>query len=105
MLSLVGCGYQPTPLSDSEMESLRSALRLRRFEPYPYLVVGDRVRIKTGVLDGMEGILLRKKSNLRVVLSVALIQQSVAVEVNAGDIEPVSAWQASRTSSENHFQS
>ena len=105
VLSLVGCGYQPTALSDSEIESLRSALRLRRFEPYPYLVVGDRVRLKTGVLGGVEGILLRKKSNLRVVLSVALIQQSVAVEVDAGDIEPVSAWRASRTSSKNHFQS
>jgi transcription antitermination factor NusG len=105
VLSLVGCGYQPMPLPDSEIESLRSALRLRRFEPHPYLIVGDRVRLKTGVLDGMEGILLRRKSNLRVVLSVALIKQSVAVEVDAGDIEPVSTWQVARTSSDNDFQS
>lgn len=89
VLSIVGCGYEPTPLLDCEIESLRSGLRLRKFEPHPYLVVGERVRIKAGPLDGMEGILLRQKNNLRVVLTVALIMQSVAVEVDAHDVEPI----------------
>jgi transcription antitermination factor NusG len=93
VLSLVGCGYDPTPLPDSEIEWLRSGLHLRNFEPHPYLVVGERVRIKAGTLAGMEGILLRKKNNLRVVLTVASIKQSVAVEVDAQDVEPVATRQ------------
>ena len=90
VLAMVGCGYEPTPLPDFEIESLRSALCFRKFEPHPYLVVGERVRIRRGSLEGMEGVLLRKKNNLRVVLTVALIRQSVAVEVDAGDVEPIS---------------
>ena len=90
VLSIVGRGYDPTPLSEFEMESLRSGLHLRNFEPHPLLVVGTKVRIKFGALEGMEGVLLRNKNNLRVVLTVALINQSVAVEVNADDVEPLS---------------
>lgn len=99
VLSIVGCGYEPTPLADFEIESLRSGLHLRKFEPHPYLVVGERVRIKAGPLEGMEGFLLRKKNNLRVVLTVASIKQSVAVEVDAGDVEPASVRQATRGAS------
>ncbi len=94
-----GSGYEPTPLADFEIESLRSGLHLRKFEPHPYLVVGERVRIKAGPLEGMEGVLLRKKNNLRVVLTVASIKQSVAVEVDAGDVEPLSVRQATRGAS------
>ena len=94
VLSIVGCGYDPTPLPDFEIESLRSGLHLRKYEPHPYLVVGERVLIKAGPLEGMEGILVRKKTNLRVVLTVASIKQSVAVEVDAGDLEPVSVGRA-----------
>lgn len=100
VLSIVGCGYEPTPLSDFEVDSLRSGLHLRNFEPHPYLVVGERVLIKQGPLEGMEEFLLRKKNNLRVVLTVALIKQSVAVEVDAGDVEPISARQDARASSD-----
>ena len=90
VLAIVGRGYKPTPLPDFEIESLRSGLHLRKFEPHPSLAVGRRVRIKVGPLEGMEGVLLRKKNNLRVVLTVPLIKQSVAVEVDAGDVEPTS---------------
>lgn len=89
VLSMVGRGYDPTPLPDFEMESLRSGLHQRKFEPHPFLVIGTRVRIKVGPLEGMEGVLLRNKNNLRVVLTVALINQSVAVEVDASDVDPV----------------
>ena len=88
VLSIVGHGYEPMPLADFEVEALRSGLHLRKFEPHPYLAVGERVRIKGGPLEGMDGILLRKKNNLRVVITIALIKQSVAVEVDAGDVEP-----------------
>jgi transcription antitermination factor NusG len=71
--------------------ALRSGLRERKIEPHPYLVVGERVRIMTGVMAGVEGVLVRKKNDLRVVLSLDTIMRSVAVEVNADDIEPASS--------------
>ena len=89
VLSLVGSGREPSPLSTSEIEALRSELPLREFEPHPFLNAGDRVRIHSGALSGMVGVLIRKKSNLRVVLSLDLIMQSVAVEIDADEIEPV----------------
>ena len=91
VLSLVGSGREPAPLESSEIESLRSELSLREFEPHPYLVTGDRVRIHSGALAGMVGVLVRKKSKLRVVLTLDLIMQSVAVEIGADEIEPVKA--------------
>jgi transcription antitermination factor NusG len=89
VISVVGRGCDPTPLSDFEIESLRSGLHLRKCEPHPFLTIGAKVRIKFGPLQGMEGVLLRAKNNLRVVLNVMLINQSIAVEVDAQDVEPV----------------
>jgi len=51
--------------------------------------VGERVRIKAGVMTGVGGVLVRKKNDFRVVLSLDAIMRSVAVEVDADDIEPV----------------
>ena len=89
VLSIVGSAREPWPLADFEIDALRSGLLERKIEPHPYLVVGERVRIIAGVMAGIEGILVRKKSDLRVVLSLDTIMRSVAVEVNANDIEPV----------------
>jgi transcription antitermination factor NusG len=88
VLSLVGFGRTLAPLSDFEVETLRSCVGQRKIEPHPYLVIGERVRIKTGPMTGMEGVLVRKKSNFRVVLALDVIMQCVAVEVDADDLEP-----------------
>jgi transcription antitermination factor NusG len=89
VVALVGQGNTPTPLADSEVESLRSGLHLRKFEPYPYLVEGAKVRIKTGALAGIQGVVLRKKNSLRVIFSMDLLMRSIAVEVDADELEPV----------------
>jgi transcription antitermination factor NusG len=91
VLSIVGSSKEPWPLPDFEIDALRSGLLERKIEPHPYLVVGERVRIMAGVMAGVEGVLVRKKNDLRVVLSLDTIMRSVAVEVNAGDIEPAAA--------------
>jgi transcription antitermination factor NusG len=88
VVSLVGFGRTLAPLPDFEIEALRSGLGQRKIEPHPYLVVGERVRIKAGPMTGMEGVLVRKKNNFRVVLALDVIMQSVAVEVDADDLEP-----------------
>lgn len=89
VVSLVGRAREATPLPDDVIESLRAGLHLRKAEPYPYLVVGERARIKAGALAGMEGVLLRKKNYFRVVLTLDQIMQSVVVEVDAVDLEPL----------------
>ena len=89
--SVVGAGREPLALPDFEIESLRSGLHLRNVEPHPYLVVGEKARITSGSLAGMVGVLARKKNGLRVVLTLELIMRSVAVEVDADELERVRA--------------
>lgn len=88
VVRLVSAGGEPVPLDEGEINILRHGLSNKVIaEPYPYLKVGDRVRIKSGSLAGLEGILLRKKDTLRVVISVDLIMRSIAVDVPAADLE------------------
>jgi transcription antitermination factor NusG len=88
---LVGFDRTPAALPDQEVEALRANLANGvRAEPHPYLKVGQRVRVKNGPLAGMEGVLLRRKGSLRLVISIELIQRSVAVDADAADVEAVS---------------
>jgi transcription antitermination factor NusG len=102
VLSLVGFGRTPAPLADFEIEALRSGLGKGTIEPHPFLVIGERVRIKRGPMTGMEGVLLRKKNNFRVVLALDVIMKCIAVEVAAEDVE-AAVVQASRMSLSNAF--
>jgi transcription antitermination factor NusG len=87
---LVGFNGSPTPLPDGEIEALKASLEGGvRVVPHPYLKVGRRVRITSGPFEGLEGILIRKKSELRFVISLDLIQRSVAVHCDAADVEPL----------------
>lgn len=88
--SFVGFGDQPVAIPQAEIESIRQAFTSgSRVEPYPFLRFGDRVRIRSGPLEGIEGILVRKKRSVRLVLSVDLLEKSVAVEVDAFLVERV----------------
>ena len=92
VVRLVGFGGLPTALPDTEMEIMRSGVsQSPHAEPHPFLTVGRRVRITGGPFAGLEGILKRKKGNLRVVVSLELIQRSVAVDVDAADVRPLGA--------------
>lgn len=90
VVRLVGFNGQATALPDAEMEIMRSGLsQSLRAEPHPFLTVGRRVRITGGPFAGLEGLLKRKKSRMRVVVSVELIQRSVAVDVDVADVQGV----------------
>ena len=79
-----------TVIPDAEIGCLKRIVESSlRFEPHPFLKYGDRVRIKSGPLTGLEGVLHRRKNLYRVVLSVELLQKSVAVEVDAYTVEGV----------------
>jgi transcription antitermination factor NusG len=90
VVRLVGFGGEPAALPDEIVIRLREGLvGGLRAEPHPYLNVGKRVRLVRGALSGTEGILLRKKGRIRVVVSIELIARSVSVEVDLADIAPV----------------
>ena len=90
VVRLVGFGGQPAALPNQEIEALRQRLALElRMEPHPYLKVGRRLRVKSGPLQGLEGILVRRKKGSRFVISLDLIMRSVATEIDIAELEPV----------------
>lgn len=90
VISVVGTGRKPFPLEDEEIESLRSGLASRNSEPHPLLVVGKKVLIRSGAFAGKTGVLIKKSSNMRVVLTVEAIMKSFSVEVDGEELEMVS---------------
>jgi transcription antitermination factor NusG len=84
-----GTGGEPAPVSDAAIEALRLGLDQHRIEPHPLLRVGQVVRIRSGAFAGMEGVVIRRKNGFRVVLTLEQIMQSVAVELDEDDVEPL----------------
>jgi len=90
VVRLVGFNGRPAALPDKEIEALRACAAAQiNAEPHAYLTAGRRVRIKRGPLAELEGVLMRRKNGLRVVVSLDLIARSAAVEVDAADIERI----------------
>jgi transcription antitermination factor NusG len=87
VVTIVGAGRQPTPLPDADIQTLRDGIHLLNAQPHQYLKVGETVKIRKGPLQGMTGVLVRKKNGLRVVLTVDLIMKSIAVEVDQHDLD------------------
>jgi transcription antitermination factor NusG len=84
VVGLVSTGSLPCPVDEEEIEAIRRILgSALPAGPCPFLQTGERVRIKCGVLAGLEGILTCIKGNYRMVVSVALLQRSVAVELDS----------------------
>ena len=81
---------------DATIDALRTGLETSQVRPHPLLTIGQRVRIRSGALEGFEGIVVRNKSSCRVVLTVEHIMQSYAVEVVLDDLEPLSPAAALR---------
>ena len=88
VLRIVGNAKGPLPIAGSDIEFLRSDFCRERVEPYRELVVGQKVRVKCGPMQGVKGVLIRKKNSLRFVLTLELINQHAAVVVLADELEP-----------------
>ena len=87
----VRCAGRAAMIPDAEMGYLKRMIESSlRIEPHPFLKRGDWVRVKSGPLMGIEGILRCRKNSYRIVLSVELLQKSVAVEVDACTVERAS---------------
>jgi transcription termination/antitermination protein NusG len=90
VVGLVGPSGEPEAIPDSEIEAIRTLAGTRlSYELFPFLAEGMAVEVIRGPLMGVRGRLLRKDRELRVVLSVTLIRQSVSVEIDAADVTPV----------------
>jgi transcription antitermination factor NusG len=86
VLRLVGNSKGPIPIPDPVIDVLRSSRSLL-FEPYAELPIGQRVRVKHGPMRDITGVLVRKNKSMRFVLSIEMINQHAAVEVDADDLE------------------
>jgi transcription antitermination factor NusG len=83
VISVLGFGKEPAPIPDEEIEAVRAVLRSGlHAEPCAYLREGQRVRVTHGSLDGVEGILIKKKNQFRMVISVTMLQRSISVEID-----------------------
>ena len=89
-----GTGREPAPLPDAAIEALQCGVAQRSVSPHPLLTAGQQVRIRSGAFSGMTGIVARKKGGFRVVLTLQQIMQSLAVEVDEQDVEPIEAGNA-----------
>jgi len=80
----------PTPVPEAQIERIKIALENEiKLDPHPYLKEGQRVRVKYGPLAGVEGILVKKKQHLRLVVGIDLISRSAVCEISADDVEPL----------------
>jgi transcription antitermination factor NusG len=83
VISVLGFGKEPAPIPDEEIEAIKVVLRSGLpAEPCAYLREGQRVQVKGGSLDGVEGILVKKKNQYRMIVSVTMLQRSISVEID-----------------------
>ena len=84
----VSIGGKAAEIPAAEVDAVRRAANgARAVEPHPFLRCGDRVRLRSGSLAGVEGILVRKKGSLRLVLSAEMLERSISVEVDVCEVE------------------
>lgn len=87
---IISRGERVATVPEDEIDAIRRTLEGNfQVEPHPFLRCGERVRVVRGSLEGVEGVLTRKKNLFRLVLSVEMLAQSVAVEIDAIDVVPV----------------
>jgi transcription antitermination factor NusG len=92
IIGILTFGGKPALISEQEIDAIKAVLRSGlNSEPWPYLREGDRVRIVNGSLSGIEGLLIRSKSEWRVVLSVDVLLRSIAVEVDREWLVPATS--------------
>jgi transcription antitermination factor NusG len=92
VMAIVGFGGKAVPLEDTEMAGIQRVIELGiAAEPWKYMTAGQRVRIEHGSLAGLEGIFLAAKKKHRLLLSLSLLQRSVAIQIDAAAVAPVNA--------------
>ena len=89
LIQIVGFSHVLTPVDDEEINAVRRLVASgSAAEPWPFMAVGERVRIESGPLRGVAGILTQFKGNHKLVVSITLLQRSVAVEIDSALVMP-----------------
>ena len=92
VISVVGRGRIPFPVDESEITAIQMIVASGfQAEPWPYLEIGQKIRIENDSLNGLEGILINFKGNNRIVVSISLLRRSVALEIDRDCVRPVAA--------------
>ena len=90
IISVLGLGREPIPIPDDEIEAVKAVLQSGLpAEPCAYLREGQRVRVTDGSLEGVQGILVKKKNQHRMVISVNVLERSIAVEIEGNRLAAV----------------
>lgn len=99
VIRILSFNGMPAPVPDAEIDAVRLCLdRGAALEKHSFLKVGERVRVTHGAFEGLKGIVIRHKNQCKLVVSIDLIHQSVALEINADLLEPLQARDASHLS-------
>jgi transcription antitermination factor NusG len=89
--AVVGIGKNLMAVDESELDAVRAVLKSEAYcEPWPYLEIGQRVQVEYGPLAGTQGIVTMVKNTYRLVISVNMLQRSVAVEIDRDCLKPIS---------------
>jgi transcription antitermination factor NusG len=87
VIQVLGAGNLPLPLPEAEVHSLQTAMRAQLpVAPFPFVDTGRKVRINSGALAGLEGIVISSRQPLRLVLSITLLQRSVLLEIDRDQV-------------------
>ena len=90
VISLVCSGGKVGIIPADELKAVRKVMRSALLiEPHPFVQCGERIRVRSGPLAGVEGIVMRRKDSVRLVLSVDMLCRSVAVEIDEAHVERV----------------
>jgi transcription antitermination factor NusG len=90
VVRMLSFGGAAAIIDDAEIEAVRLCLSYgNKPEPYPFPETGELVRVKSGPLQGLEGVVTRRKNHCRIVVSISLIHKSIAAEIDAHLLEPL----------------
>ena len=88
VLRWIGCQGHPSPIPEEEISAIQSALRSGiPVKPHPFVKFGERVRIRGGSLDGVEGVLIGNKDDRKLVVSIETVGRSVAISLHNYELE------------------
>jgi transcription antitermination factor NusG len=87
---ILGTGKTPEAIPDVQIAALQAIVKSGlEAKPYPFLDVGERVRMEDGPLRGIEGIVVEVRTRARLILSIALLQRSISIEVDRSWVTPI----------------
>jgi transcription antitermination factor NusG len=90
VFGLIGAGGEGAAIPEEQIHAVRNLVEAKlQWSNHPFLKIGQRVRIRSGALDGVEGILTARNGDRTLIISIDAIQRSLAVRVEGYEVEPV----------------